>query len=597
MSGRVSRNARWIALTTLAKAYPGWFVLILVLSAVNGALPAVFALLVARLVTGLPAAVGSGFGSPAGQSVVTTLVAMGIVLVLQECMIFRGVMAEDHFWRYDGYLLGRIMRTTLSANRLELFEDPILAAKRERGIRFVPASPGEIIAGYEGKWTAVAGGVAATVLVGAVWPVAAMGLAAAWLAFGYTLHGDYLRTREDADDPNPRARYAKELGLLPQWAKEVRVFGLIDWLGDRFGREWLRVMEGLWQARRTHRTRVAYGFGVVLAANAAVLALASHAAAGDRLGVGALTVLVQGMLGMAALADQNNEYLIDMGALPMPAVLGLQAAAAELDNPGGRIVVADRPAKEIRLEDVHFAYPAGDSVVFDRLNLRITAGRSLGIVGLNGAGKTTLIKLLTGLESPSSGRILVDGTDLAELDQQSWRARAAAIFQDFARYELSARDNIGFGAVDVADDAVVLAAATRAGAADLVADLPLGLDTPLSRRFPGGVDLSGGQWQRIALARAIMAVQGGARVLIMDEPTAHLDVRAEAEIYDRFLDLSRGLTTIVISHRFSTVRRADRIVVLDGGRIAEDGSHDELLASDGQYARLFRKQAMRYEDG
>jgi ATP-binding cassette subfamily B protein len=527
---------------------------------------------------------------------VTTLVGMGIVLVLQECTLFRGTLAEDHFWRYDGYLLGRIMRTSLSVSRLELFEDPELAAKRELGIRFVPASPGEIIAGYEGKWTAIAGGVAATVLVAVVWPIAAIALALAWLAFGYTLHGDYLRSREDVDNPKPRARYAKELGLLPQWAKEVRVFGLVDWLGDRFDREWLRVMEGLWRARRIHRARVGCGFGVVFAANAVVLALAGHAAADDRLGLGALTVLVQGMLGMAALADQNNEYLIDLGALPMPAVVGLETAAGELDTHTGHVAAADRPVTEIRLENVSFAYPAGGSAVLDRLNLSISAGRSLGIVGLNGAGKTTLIKLLTGLESPSGGRILIDGTDLADLDQESWRARVAAIFQDFGRYELSARDNIGFGAIGVPDDTAVLAAADRAGAGDLVANLPLGLDTPLSRRFAGGVDLSGGQWQRIALARAIMAVQGGARVLIMDEPTAHLDVRAEVEIYDRFLDLSRGLTTIVISHRFSTVRRADRIVVLDAGRITEDGSHDELITANGQYARLFRKQAMRYDN-
>lgn len=418
MSGQRTQNARWIALTTLAKAHPGWFVLIVALSAISGTLPAVFALLVARLVTGLPAAVGSGFGSPAGQSVLATLVGIGIVLVLQECMVFRGTLAEDHFWRYDGYLLGRIMRTTLSADRLELFEDPTLAAKRERGIRFVPASPGEIIAGYEGKWTMVAGGLAATVLVATVWPVAAIALAVAWLAFGYTLHGDYLRTREDADDPKPRARYAKELSLLPQFAKEVRVFGLVDWLADRFGREWLQVMEALWRARRAHRAKVAYGFGVVFAANAAVLALAAHAATKDRLSVGALTVLVQGMLGMAALADQSNEYLIDLGALPMPAVAELVESAAGLDAPRGQVAVADRPAEEILLDGVSFAYPGGNSAVFDRLDLRIAAGRSLGVVGLNGAGKTTLIKLLTGLETPTVGRILVDGIDLAELDQQ-----------------------------------------------------------------------------------------------------------------------------------------------------------------------------------
>ncbi|MEZ4836865.1 MAG: ATP-binding cassette domain-containing protein [Caldilineaceae bacterium] len=209
-----------------------------------------------------------------------------------------------------------------------------------------------------------------------------------------------------------------------------------------------------------------------------------------------------------------------------------------------------------------------------------------------------MIKLLAGLELPQSGRITVDGIDLAKFDQNSWRKAVAAIFQDFVRYELSARDNIGFGAVErlqhEANDERLTAIAARAGAATSLSALPAQLDTILSRRFAGGADLSGGQWQRIALARALAAVEDGAKVLILDEPTAHLDVRAEAELYDRFLELTHGLTTIVISHRFSTVRRADRIVVLEDGRITEDGSHDELVATGGQYAQLFQLQAMRY---
>jgi ATP-binding cassette, subfamily B, bacterial len=169
------------------------------------------------------------------------------------------------------------------------------------------------------------------------------------------------------------------------------------------------------------------------------------------------------------------------------------------------------------------------------------------------------------------------------------------IFQDFIRYELPLRDNIAFGSVQQPwPDAAVTQAAEQAGAREVLAALPDGVSTVLSPRFTGGADVSGGQWQRIAFARALMAVRGGARVLVMDEPTAHLDVRAEAELYDSFLELTKGLTTIVISHRFSTVRRADRIVVLERGRIAEDGSHSDLLEADGQYARLFRLQAANY---
>lgn len=179
---------------------------------------------------------------------------------------------------------------------------------------------------------------------------------------------------------------------------------------------------------------------------------------------------------------------------------------------------------------------------------------------------------------------------------RGWRRRLAAIFQDFVHYDFSVRDNVGFGAIEVMDDdSRIRSALDRAGALELVDGLPHGLETTLSREYADGAELSGGQWQRIALARALMAVQGGASVLVLDEPTANLDVRAEAAFFDRFLELTRGLTTILISHRFSTVRRAERIVVLEDGRVVEDGTHAELLAAGGRYAELFRLQASRFE--
>ena len=229
------------------------------------------------------------------------------------------------------------------------------------------------------------------------------------------------------------------------------------------------------------------------------------------------------------------------------------------------------------------------------LDMVIPAGRSIAIVGANGAGKTTLIKLLCRMYDPTAGRITVDGADLRHVDPVDWQRRVAAIFQDFARYHLSARDNVALGATDLAGDARPLrAAAEKAGALALIEGLPRGWDTVLSRQYAGGVDLSGGQWQRVALARALLAVEGGARLLILDEPTAALDVRAEAELYDRFLEITAGLTTILISHRFSTVRRADRICVLADGRVAEQGTHDELVAQGGRYATMFALQAARF---
>ncbi|HKO24729.1 MAG TPA: ATP-binding cassette domain-containing protein, partial [Chloroflexota bacterium] len=251
----------------------------------------------------------------------------------------------------------------------------------------------------------------------------------------------------------------------------------------------------------------------------------------------------------------------------------------------------------ICFEGVRFRYPGQGTDALAGLDLAIPAGRSLAVVGANGAGKTTLVKLLCRLYDPTDGRITVDSLDLRHVEARAWQRQVAAIFQDFAQYHLSARDNVGLGAPELAGDLERLrAAARKAGALELVESLPHGWDTVLSRQYTGGVDLSGGEWQRIALARALFAVEGGARVLILDEPTASLDVRAEADLYDRFLDITAGLTTILISHRFSTVRRADHICVLADGHVVEQGTHDELMGLGGRYARMFALQAARFTD-
>jgi ABC-type multidrug transport system fused ATPase/permease subunit len=221
--------------------------------------------------------------------------------------------------------------------------------------------------------------------------------------------------------------------------------------------------------------------------------------------------------------------------------------------------------------------------VLENFDLTIPAGSSLAIVGRNGSGKTTLAKLLCRLYDPQDGAIEVDGTDLRTLDLDGWRRRITAVFQDYTRFELSLRENVAPGG---APDDVVREALQAAGAADLAS-----LDTVLNKGYEGGTDLSGGQWQRVALARAMAALRLGAGVILLDEPTAHLDVRGEAEIFDRILEATRGRTTILVSHRFSTVRHADRICVVEQGRVVELGSHDELMALDGRYRRMFDLQA------
>jgi ATP-binding cassette subfamily B protein len=253
---------------------------------------------------------------------------------------------------------------------------------------------------------------------------------------------------------------------------------------------------------------------------------------------------------------------------------------------------APRPIRDgYTFENVTFSYPGSARRVLDRLNLRIEPGARIALIGENGQGKTTLVKLLARLYDPTSGRILLDGVDLREYDIEDLQSQIGVIFQDFMRYEMSARQNIAVGRLDAAQDAAIRLAARKSLADQVIQRLPKGYEQLLGRRFEGGLDLSGGEWQKLALARAYLR---DAQLLILDEPTASLDARSEYEVFQRFAELTEGKMALLISHRFSTVRMADRIVVLEDGRIAEEGSHQQLLALDGRYAGMFELQASSY---
>jgi ATP-binding cassette subfamily B protein len=409
------------------------------------------------------------------------------------------------------------------------------------------------------------------------------------------------RSWEEQSGSWRESAYLADLALRPGAAKELRLFGLADWVRGRYRERWLAAVAPSWVAdRRSVVAEVARLYVVGALAGAGAVALAGHAAIDGELSVGQLAVVAQSAFTVLALAQTNayaDQQLL-FGMVAVPALRRFEHATAALAQAAAGAPADGMPAREIRCEGLRFAYPGSGREVLRGLDLSIRAGESLAIVGLNGAGKTTLVKLLAGLYEPTGGRIAIDGSDLAALDARAWRRRIAVIFQDFVRYELPARENIRFGALHHGGgDEAIDRVAALAGAGAPLAALPLGLDTTLARGYEGGADLSGGEWQRVALARALYAVDAGASVLVLDEPTANLDVRAEAALFDRFLELTAGVTTILISHRFSTVRHADRICVLEHGRVGEQGSHAELVAAGGRYAELFRLQAARFDDG
>lgn len=530
-------------------------------------------------------------------------------LLLQAVLSpFQAAFAELVSRRVDGACAQRLMRAALTEAPFSLLEQPDVLGKMgdaRRGLTEYAATPGAAVAGLialVARYAQLAGGAAVTGV--ALGPVAALVITAAALVARFGERGiqarySLLASRSAA--ARRKAHYILGTGSSLAAAKEIRMLGTLPWWRERGERDSGSYLRLLWRARRRIRLVPVTVYSlVVLSGTLAVLVMLRDAAGRGGLSVPGLSLALQAVLVVLRFGvyfpEADCQTLDGMRA--RDSMQEIERAAAQRppgrQRPGGR-QAGQAPACGIAFEKVSFAYPGSGRNVLRELDLEFPAGTSTAIVGLNGAGKTTLVKLLSGLYEPAGGRITVDGAGLEEFDARSWQRRLAVIYQDYARYELDVAANIGLGAPGrLGDTGALERAAERAGAAEVTAVLPDGLATVLSSRYSGGVDLSGGQWQRIALARALFAVQAGASVLILDEPAAQLDARAEAAFFDRFLELTRGLTTVVISHRFSTVRRADRIVVLDGGRITERGSHEELLASGGQYAELFGLQARRF---
>jgi ABC-type multidrug transport system fused ATPase/permease subunit len=563
---------------TLAVAW--WVVL-----ALRGVLPAVFAVAIGTLVGAVQR----------GEDLVGPLILMGAVFVpLQVLPPIHQAVGALLGSRLAAWLYDRLTAACVGPPGMGHLEDPKLTGDLTMARDFdlgITGPPLFISMDFiaSGMVEMIAGLASAVVLAGYAWwaPILLVG---AWLATHWLLRESGVwrdRNTEEVRKAQRHAEYAYRLAVEPGAAKELRLFGLASWVIDRFREQRLRLFELRWRATRLRERPVIWSLLLVAAANLVVFWSMAGAAVDGVLPLGRVATYAMAAIGVSMIAFGGFSWALDGAAAPVAAVLRLEEAMA----PAGALARGNRaaaglPAREIRFRNVTFAYPSAGGRVLEGFDLTIPAGSSLAIVGQNGAGKTTLAKLLCRLYDPQAGSIEVDGVDLRELDIDAWRSRLAAVFQDFIRFELPMRDNV---APAGAPDVVIREAIADAGAAGL-ADL----DTVLARGYEGGTDLSGGQWQRVALARALCAVRIGAGVVLLDEPTAQLDVRGEAEIFDRILDATRDATTILISHRFSTVRHADRICVLEGGRVIELGSHDELMAAGGRYRTMFDLQASRF---
>ena len=584
MLQRLRQRQEWLFFAALPKAdgvlaVIWWAVLLL-----RAVLPALFAVAMGVLV----AAVQAGDGLMAPLAIVSV-----IFVLLQVLTPIHTAISHNLGDRTAAYLYDRLTNACVQPQGMGHLEDPTLigdltvARDFDLGMTGPPLSYSmDFIAG--GLVGMIGGLAAAAILFGFSWWAPPL-LAGAWLATHWLLRESAVwhdRNTAEVRSAQRDADYAYRLAVDPPASKELRLFGLVRWTIDRFVARRTRLHKLQYDATRLRERPLVWSLLLVIAANVIVLWSIVSAAIAGRIGLGEIVVYANCVVGTSMIAFGGLNWATDGASAPVAAVRRLgpaMAAAGRLLS--GTAFGPGLPTGQIRFRDVSFAYPGG-AAVLDGFDLTIPAGTSLAIVGQNGAGKTTLAKLLCRLYDPQSGAIEIDGTDIRDLDLVEWRTRLAAVFQDFTRFELSLRDNVALAG---APDDVVYGALEAAGAAKLAR-----LDTVLARGYDGGTDLSGGQWQRVALARALCAVKEGASVVLLDEPTAQLDVRGEAEIFERILAATRHCTTILISHRFSTVRHVDRICVLEKGKVVEFGTHAELMVLNGRYRTMFDLQAQRF---
>jgi ATP-binding cassette subfamily B protein len=605
-----SQSGRTLSLVW--RSSPGGTVALGVLTVVAAALPPLVAwvgkLIIDAVMAAHAAAPGAARDAAVGRAVRWVVVELGAVTAIALVERALGLVRQ-----LVGSRLGIDVNLAIleKALRLDLrhFEDPEFYDKLTRARREASSRPLSLIQGnfqLLRNALTLAGYIA--LLVGfSGWMVLAL-LAATVPAFvaEARFSGAAFRLRNWRSPDARRLNYLEYVMANDEHAKEVKLFGLgplllgrYRGLSERFYAEdrGLAIRRTVWAyALSLVSTLVFYG----------CYALIVVATARGRLSLGSMTLYLaafrqgqqsfQSILTAVGGMYEDTLYmsnLFEFLEIPVGGQGTASAASPAVAAPVASAPVAVLAEEGIRFEGVGFRYPDAATWALRGVDLFLPKGQSLALVGENGAGKTTFIKLLAGLYRPTEGRVRLDGRDLKDWGDEELRRRIGVIFQDFNQYQLLLRENVAFGSVDhLADELRVTRAVDQGGARELVRGLADGLETQLGRWFKGGAELSGGQWQKVALARAFMREE--ADILILDEPTAALDAEAEHAVFERFRQLTAGRTAILISHRFPTVRMADRILVLEGGRVTEDGTHAELLAAGARYATLFKLQASGY---
>ncbi|HJU00224.1 MAG TPA: ABC transporter ATP-binding protein [Actinomycetes bacterium] len=566
---------------------------VLGIKAVNGLGLAAVLLLGKGVLDGVIAAGRSGAGA---EQVLPRLLLLTVVTAAIGCLSAIGreqreILAE----LASRYAQGRIIDVA-GAVELEAYERPAFHNRLVRAAGGGQFRPWQVVEGLTGLAGAAVGitGITVALLALQPWLVPLVLIAAVPLLIAVARGGELMfGFRRRMTELERRRNYLYMLLSGKDAAKELRAFGLGDFLRERFDRLYDQHLAELRTVAR-RRLRVSLlGNLVTTVVLAGIVAGLLVLALGGRIGLaeagtaaGAVFVLGERLMNAvfgAGMLYESSLFIEDFTSFVA------MAPAVEARRPRGP---APRGFRRLRVEDVSFTYPSGASPAVAGVSMEIGAGEIVALVGENGSGKTTLAKLLCRLYLPQAGRVLWDGTDTATVDPDELRRSVAVIFQDFLHYSLPAAENIGMGRHQrIGDLEAVRRAAAQAGADEFLAELPDGYGTVLGPEFEGGKELSVGQWQRVALARAFFR---DAPFIILDEPTAALDARAEHELFDSIRTLCRGRSVLLISHRFSSVRSADRIYVLDGGRVAEAGSHEELMAHGGRYAELFTLQASAY---